>query len=104
MAKENNRTTIQLSITVNSKLAKIITVFLTPEGMMQKPKGADSQLIGELLMQWVSKVSGVNYFDLLEFFEANPDASKQEVLSAMSKLAESRKEALENPEYDFGDL
>lgn len=93
--KEYNRSTEAISVTIDKKLLAATTVFLLPKGMLNLPKGTFSTLFGELLSDWLQRVSEVDILDLYDYLELNPNATKEDVVEWFNQTRALTAEAAE---------
>jgi hypothetical protein len=76
---EDNRTTLQISATVNKELLAVSDKLFTPAGFLKVPKGTYSALISQLLTRYLEDQFGTDIISILELNTKHPEMSVQEM-------------------------
>lgn len=85
---DDNRTTEQISITVDKRTKKAIDLILTPSGLFKPPKGAYSQLINGLLNGYMEMAVGSDMMSILDYIDANPECTLDELKTGLRELGQ----------------
>ena len=88
MSQPKRENVERLHITVSKHCKEIADKILTPSGFFEPPKGTYSQLFSQLLQQYLETTFNAGIFDILEYFNSNPDASEDEAKQYFKEVAD----------------
>lgn len=78
---------VKLHISLSLHIMNVSNKVLTPPGFIEPIKGAYSQLLEQLLQQHFERMFNSNIFDIVEYFNNNPDVSIDEARSHFNNLS-----------------